>query len=62
MARDAAKGPEECFDLGQVDAKGVTVEICGTCKVRCGLYQNEPYFDGAQETASAGLAEWVSQA
>lgn len=66
IARDAAKGPAEYFDLVQMlkelIAKGVTVKVCGTCKARCGLYKNEPYFDGANEATMAELAEWVSQA
>ena len=65
LAREAAKGPEDYFDLGQMlkdlIAKGVTVKVCGTCKARCGLYKNEPYFEGAHEATMDELAEWVSQ-
>jgi len=66
LARDAAKGPEDYFDLGQMlkdlIAKGVTVKVCGTCKARCGLYKNEPYFDGTNEATMVELAEWVGEA
>lgn len=66
LAREAAKGPEDYFDLGQLLKdlinKGVTVKVCGTCKARCGLYKNEPYFEGANEATMDELAEWVSQA
>jgi len=66
LARDAAKPPDDYFDLGQMlkdlIAKGVTVKVCGTCKARCGLHKNEPYFDGATEATMAELAEWVGQA
>jgi len=66
LARDAAKPPDDYFDLGQMlkdlIAKGVTVKVCGTCKARCGLHKNEPYFDGAAEATMAELAEWVGQA
>jgi uncharacterized protein involved in oxidation of intracellular sulfur len=66
MARDIAKGPADYFDLVQMlkdlIAKGVTVKVCGTCKARCGLHKNEPYFDGANEATMVELAEWVTQA
>ena len=66
LARDAAKPPADYFDLGQIlkdlIASGVTVKVCGTCKARCGLYKNEPYFDGANEATMVELAEWVTQA
>jgi uncharacterized protein involved in oxidation of intracellular sulfur len=66
LARDAAKGPEDYFDLGQMlkdlITRGVSVKVCGTCKARCGLYRNEPYFEGAHEATMDELAVWVSQA
>ncbi|MBN1488485.1 MAG: DsrE family protein [Phycisphaerae bacterium] len=66
LARDAAKGPEDYFDLGQMLKdlinRGVTVKVCGTCKARCGIHKNEPYFHGANEATMAELAEWVSEA
>ena len=66
LARDAAKPPADYFGLGQMlkdlIASGVKVRVCGTCKARCGLYKNEPYFDGANEATMVELAEWVAQA
>jgi uncharacterized protein involved in oxidation of intracellular sulfur len=66
LARDAAKAPDGYFNLGQMlkdlIAKGVTVKVCGTCKTRCGIHKNEPYFDGANEATMVELAEWVKQA
>ena len=30
-----------------------------TCSVRCGIYKNHPYFDGAEKSTMPALAEWV---
>ena len=66
LARDIAKPPDDYFDLGQMlkdlIAKGVTVKVCGTCRTRCGIYNNEPYFEGAKEAKMSELAEWIEQA
>ncbi len=66
LARGAAKPPEGYFDLGEILRKlieeDVPVKVCGTCKVRCGLYKGEPYFEGAQEATIAEFAEWVRAA
>ena len=66
LARDIAKPPDDYFDLGQMlkdlIAKGVTVKVCGTCRTRCGIYKNEPYFEGAKEAKMSELAEWIEQA
>ncbi len=63
LARDAAKPPEGYFDLGKMlrdlIGKDVPVKVCGTCKARCGIYKNEPYFQGAHEATMAELAAWV---
>ena len=63
LARDACKPPEGFFDLGQMlkdlIAKGVPVKVCGTCKIRCGLYKGEPYFEGTLEAKMPELAELV---
>jgi uncharacterized protein involved in oxidation of intracellular sulfur len=65
MARDICKPPEGCDqDLSQMlkelITKGVEVKVCGTCMARCGLYKNEPYFDGAEKSTMPALAEWVA--
>ena len=66
LAREAAKPPKDYFDLGQMlkelIAKGVPVKVCGTCKARCGIHKNAPYFEGTNEATMAELAEWVGQA
>lgn len=65
LARNAANPPEDYFDLGQMlrdlIGKGVPVKVCGTCKARCGIYKNEPYFEGAKEATMAELATWVCE-
>lgn len=65
LARDAANPPDGCFDLGKMlkdlIAKGVLVKVCGTCKVRCGIYKGEPYFAGTQEAKMTELAEWIKE-
>lgn len=64
MARDICTQPEN-YDqdltamLKDLIAKGVAVKVCGTCMVRCGIYKNHPYFDGAQKATMLELAEWV---
>lgn len=41
-------------------ASGASVKVCGTCMARCGIYRNEPYYDGAQQSTMGELAEWVA--
>ena len=63
MARDACKPPEGYEDLSEMlkelISKGVPVKVCGTCMVRCGIYKNHPYFEGAEKATMPELAEWV---
>jgi sulfur relay (sulfurtransferase) complex TusBCD TusD component (DsrE family) len=64
MARDLCKPPEGYDqDLSQMlrdlISKGVEVKVCGTCMARCGIYKNQPYFKGAEQSAMAALADWV---
>ena len=65
MARDVCRPTEGYFDLSamlkDMIGKGVPVKVCGTCKVRCGIYKNEPYFEGANEATIIELAEWVKE-
>ncbi|ABK43621.1 DsrE family protein [Magnetococcus marinus MC-1] len=64
MARDACK-PAEGYDqdvvalLKKLIARGVAVKVCGTCMTRCGIHKNQPYFDGAEQSTMAALAQWV---
>lgn len=41
--------------------KGVPVKVCGTCMARCGIHKNHPYFEGAEHSTMAALAEWVAE-
>ncbi len=64
LARDACKPPEG-YDqdlskmLRELIANNVQVEVCGTCMSRCGIYKNQPYFEGANKSTMAFLADWV---
>jgi len=40
---------------------GAPVEVCGTCMARCGIHKNVPYYDGANKSTMAKLAEWVTE-
>jgi uncharacterized protein involved in oxidation of intracellular sulfur len=64
MARDACKPPPEYDqDLSEMVkdliAKGVPVKVCGTCMARCGIYKNQPYFEGAKKATMSELAAWT---
>jgi len=39
--------------------KGISVKVCGTCMARCGIYKNQPYFEGAENSTMPELADWV---
>ena len=64
LARDSCRPPAG-YDqdmsqmLKDLIAKNVTVKVCGTCMARCGIYKNQPYFDGAEESTMQALADWV---
>lgn len=64
MARDVCKPPEGYDqDLSQMlralISQNVVVKVCGTCMARCGIYKNHPYFEGAEKSTMAALADWV---
>lgn len=64
LARDANKPPANYDqDLSQMVReliqKGVPVKVCGTCMARCGIYKNQPYFDGAEKSTMGALGDWV---
>ena len=64
MARDVCKPPEGYDqDLSQMlrdlILQNVVVKVCGTCMSRCGIYKNHPYFEGAEKSTMAALADWV---
>lgn len=64
MARDVCKPPEG-YDqdlsrmLKDLIAAGAPVKVCGTCMARCGIHKNHPYFEGAEQSTMAALADWV---
>lgn len=64
MARDICKKPDN-YDqdlvllLKDLISKGVQVKVCGTCMTRCGIHKNYPYFDGAEQSTMAALADWI---
>ena len=64
LARDACSPPEG-YDqdlskmLKALIASGATVRVCGTCMTRCGIYKNQPYFEGAEKLNMQALADWV---
>ncbi|HZK19988.1 MAG TPA: DsrE family protein [Treponemataceae bacterium] len=64
MARDICKAPEN-YDqdlsqmLKELISKDVTVNVCGTCMTRCGIYKNHPYFEGANKSTMNELADWI---
>lgn len=65
MARDICKKPEGYDqDLSQMlkdlISNGVYVRVCGTCMARCGVYKNHPYFEGANKSTMAELADWLT--
>lgn len=65
LARDVCKPPQG-YDqdlsqmLRELIGQGVPVEVCGTCMARCGIYKNHPYFEGANKSTMAFLADWVA--
>ena len=65
LARDVCKPPQG-YDqdlsqmLRELIGQGVPVEVCGTCMTRCGVYKNHPYFEGANKSTMAFLADWVA--
>ncbi len=62
--RDACSQPEG-YDqylskmLKALIASGATVRVCGTCMTGCGIYRNQPYFEGAEKSTMQVLADWV---
>lgn len=65
MARDVCRPPagydqDLSLMLKDLISKGVLVKVCGTCMARCGIHKNHPYFEGAEKSTMAALAEWVT--
>ncbi len=66
MARDSCIPPDGYDqDLAQMLrsllADGVPVKACGTCMARCGIYKNQPYSDGVENSNMAALSAWMRE-
>ena len=63
LARDICRAPVGYEDLSamlkELIKRGVPVEVCGSCMARCGIYKNEPYFEGANRSTMSKLSDWV---
>lgn len=64
MARDACRPPagydqDLTVMLKALIARGAAVKVCGTCMARCGIFKNQPYFEGAEQSTMQVLADWV---
>ncbi|SBT03457.1 DsrE family protein [Candidatus Accumulibacter aalborgensis] len=64
MARDACQPPEGydqdlSWMLKDLINQEVVVKVCGTCMARCGIYKNQPYFEGAEKSTMQALSDWV---
>lgn len=65
LARDRTVKPDNYdYDLVTMLKKmykdGVSLQVCGTCNARCGIFKNTPYFDEKVSSTIQVLAEWVS--
>jgi len=62
LARECLEKPEG-YDqdlklmLKNLIQMGVQVEVCGTCMSRCGIYKNQPYFEGANRSTMLILSK-----
>ena len=68
LAREGMEEPDAYKELNlqgllkELMRKGVEVKACGTCKIRCGVYRNKPYFKGIKEAKMTELSEWIEDA
>lgn len=65
LAKEGAMPPEGYFNLTEMlqglIGRGVEVNVCGTCLVRCGIHKNKPLISGAIEAKMPELAEWITE-
>ena len=65
LAREGIEPPAGYFNLTEMltglIAKGVSVKVCGTCLVRCGIHKGKSLIHGAPEAKMPELAEWVQE-
>ncbi len=66
LARDKTQKPES-YDhdlvlmLKKLYENGVALQACGTCNARCGIFKNEPYFNGKVSSTMQVLSDWILQ-
>lgn len=46
--------------IGLID-KGISVKVCGTCLLRCGVHKGKKLIKGAAEATMPELAEWIEE-
>ncbi|PHQ65607.1 MAG: sulfur reduction protein DsrE [Sulfurimonas sp.] len=64
LARNKTTKPDSYdYDLVEMLKKmysnGISLQVCGTCKARCGIFKNEPYFDEEISSTMQVLGDWV---
>jgi len=64
LARSKTVKPDSYdYDLATMLQKmykdGISLQVCGTCNARCGIFKNEPYFDESISSTMQRLSEWV---
>jgi uncharacterized protein involved in oxidation of intracellular sulfur len=63
LAREGVEPPAGYYNLTEMLAaligKGVSIKVCGTCLVRCGIYKGKSLVKGALEAKMPELAEWI---
>ena len=66
LDRDKMSKPEN-YDhdlvsmLKKMYEDGISLQACGSCNARCGLFKNEPYFNESISSIMQVLSDWVSQ-
>jgi uncharacterized protein involved in oxidation of intracellular sulfur len=65
LAREGVDPPSGYFNLTEMLAglitKGVSVKVCGTCLVRCGIHKDKNLIQGAVKATMPELAEWIDE-
>ena len=65
LAKEGVIPQEGYFNLAEIlqglIGRGVSVKVCGTCLVRCGIHKNKSLISGAIEVKMPELAEWIME-